>query len=418
MKMDIKSKLPVAALAFMGIASVATAANCSHNSGERCSKCETLPAANCYKEECECYYCLGPDLVNPSVNPRTCEGDIAVTVAGFYWNSHQCGLEYAVQNAVHIPKGASSCSELQELNTLIDAKYLNPKFDWDFGFKFGLAYAGCHDGWDLGVTWTWYKGHASTHVETESDDNQVLIPLWTGFAPSIGNTTYATDIQTEWKLKLNLVDIELGREFWTSRYLTMRPHVGIRIASIKQDYDLQHKGGSWSARTGTNINQDAYNNLVELDNDFHGAGVRAGLDTIWNLGCGFGVYGNLALSIIYGRFTIEHDETNRLAHGGHTKMKYIDTKNSFRASRAMADLALGFQWSTMFCDCCYAFTAMLGWEHHLFFDQNQLWRVVRIGDTQQDVTPSCGNNTGENVFYERRGDLDTQGWTLTFKFEF
>nr|NGX26567.1 hypothetical protein [Chlamydiota bacterium] len=46
-----------------------------------------------------------------------------------------------------------------------------------------------------------------------------------------------------------------------------------------------------------------------------------------------------------------------------------------------------------------------------FFHQNQLWRVVRIGDTAN--APS-----GQNVFHQRRGTLDTQGWTLALKFMF
>ncbi|NGX27347.1 MAG: hypothetical protein K940chlam6_01281, partial [Chlamydiae bacterium] len=100
------------------------------------------------------------------------------------------------------------------------------------------------------------------------------------------------------------------------------------------------------------------------------------------------------------------------------KAKIADAKNSFRVSRGAADLALGFQWQTMFCDCQYGFMIALGWEHHLFWDQNQLWRIVRIGDIFRSSGTDNFNNTGENVFHERRGDLDTQGWTLTVKFDF
>ncbi|NGX46193.1 MAG: hypothetical protein K940chlam2_01379 [Chlamydiae bacterium] len=47
----------------------------------------------------------------------------------------------------------------------------------------------------------------------------------------------------------------------------------------------------------------------------------------------------------------------------------------------------------------------------MFFDQNQLWRVNRIN-------PDQSFTSNENVYYQRRGDLDTQGWTLTLQFEF
>ncbi|NGX36932.1 MAG: hypothetical protein K1000chlam2_00078 [Chlamydiae bacterium] len=417
MKMDIKSKWPVAALSLIGMASTASAARTD-------DRCAPTPPATCYADDCNRCYCLGPDNygVNAPARPRTCNGDWVITVAGFYWNSHQDGMEYAIENNVENPgSNIINLEGSQQINRLIDAKYKTPDFDWDFGFKVGLGYNTTCDGWDFGVLWTWYRGKAIDHVEAEADDNRVLLPLWSAYAPLQGGTLYATDIENNWKVEVNLVDLELGREYWTSKYLTLRPFVGIRIAYLNQNYCIKHKGGSFSANNqagGPTALQQAWNNEVELENDFKSAGLRAGLDTLWNFGCGWGLYGNFALSILYGRFDFEHDETNRRATDPHEKAKIADAKNSFRASRGAADLALGVQWHGMFCQCQYGFTVMLGWEHHLFFDQNQLWRVVRIGDTFISTGTDSFNNTGENVFHERRGDLDFQGWTLTVKFEF
>lgn len=371
--------------------------------------CAPESGAICYPDDAPCSYCLGPSnsAVNPAVRPLTCNGDIVITVAGFYWNAHQDGMEYAIDNQIKNPGEEPILQDIQELNNLVDAQYENPHFKWDFGFKIGLGYNSTCDGWDIGVLWTWYRGKASSHIEADSDDNHTFVTLWSAFAPPSGSVTYATDISTYWKLQLNLVDIELGREFWVSRYLTFRPHMGLRIAFLKQDYHIENKGGSWDSIS-------LLNNEVDLDNDFKGVGIRGGFDTIWNFGRGWALYGNFAAAIIYGKFHVEHDEDNRLAVAPHTKTDILDTKDSFRASRGIVDFAIGIQWSTMFCQCRYALTAMLGWEHHLFFDQNQMWRVVRIGDADS-LLP---NNLGENVFHQRRGDLSTQGWTLTLRFEF
>ncbi|MDN3507281.1 MAG: Lpg1974 family pore-forming outer membrane protein [Simkaniaceae bacterium] len=412
MKMDIRSKWSIAALSILGIANTASAA--------RDDRCAPEPPATCYQDDCRHCYCLGPDNygVNAPTCPKTCDGDFTITVAGFYWNSHQDGMEYAIDNHVRGPSDFTSLNEASALNNLIDAKFLTPDYDWDWGFKAGLGYCSPCDGWDFGILWTWYRGKANDHVERELDDNASLMPIWSAFAPLAGGVLVATDIETQWKLEMNLIDLELGRSFWTSKYLSMRPFVGLRIAYLNQSFDIQHKGGSWSENTNTTPPQAAYNNEVELSNDFKGVGLRGGLNTLWNLGCGWGIYGNFAMAILYGRFDVDHDETNRRASNPHEKVKITDAKNSFRASRGAADLALGLQYQTMFCDCAYGFSVALGWEHHLFFDQNQLWRVVRIGDTFDGSTPNAWNNTGENVFHERRGDLDTQGWTLTVKFDF
>jgi len=305
------------------------------------------------------------------------------------------------------------------LNNLVKSDYKTPDFKWDFGFKAGLSYCSPCDGWDIGFLWTWYQGKASSHNETEPEDNRTLISLWSEYASNLGLVTYASDISTRWKLDLNLIDIKLGRNFWTSKYLSIRPYVGLRIAFIDQEFKIEHKGGSWSEIDfpSENIVSPPFNNDVEQNNDFKGVGPHAGLDSTWNFGCGWAIYGNFAASIIYGRFSFDHDEKNQEAVAPYPKRKVLKTENGFHASRGILDLALGLQWTSMFCDCQYGFTAMLGWEHHLFFNQNQMWRVVRIRAEEKFLLPPP-NNTGENVFQERRGDLSTQGWTLTFKFDF
>jgi len=406
------------ALSILGATNIAVAARGADN-------CAPEPPATCYPENCNHCYCLGPENygVNAPVRPVTCNGDWVISAAGFYWNAHQDGMEYAVDSSVQNPNGGGQqfLNTLFELNNLINAEYETPDFKWDFGFKVGLGYNTTCDGWDFGVVWTWYRGKANDHIERETEDNQTLLPLWSAFSSSgiPGSTTpqptygilWATDIETHWKLQLNLIDIELGREYWTSKYLSFRPFVGLRIAFIEQNFEIQHKGGSWSATSAA----PAFNDEVDLDNDFKGVGLRAGFDTVWNFGCGWGLYGNFAASIIYGRFSLDQDEEIREAASPYNKIKILETEESFHASRAMLDLGLGIQWHSLFCDCQYGFTVQLGWEQHLFFHQNQLWRVNRIGD---DILTKFPNDSGENVFFQRRGTLDTQGWTLKVQFEF
>jgi hypothetical protein len=237
-----------------------------------------------------------------------------------------------------------------------------------------------------------------------------------------------------WKLKLNLIDLELGRSFWVSKYLALRPFIGLRYASIKQHADIHYNGGSWIALPFP-TEQLALNDEVDLQNNYRGAGVRAGLDSQWNFGCGWAFYGNLAASIIYGRFRVDHDERiTPASNTPRTSIVILDTTEHLRAARPILDLALGVQWSTMFCSCKYGFTAMFGWESHLFFNQNQLWRVSRVGatplltvapDPDEAFEPFIVGNisdplnlSGNNVFDQRRGLLDTSGWTLSLIFDF
>ena len=348
---------------------------------------------------------------NAPVRPITCNGDIVITVAGFYWKASQDGMEYAIENEVI---GSDALTFNPQLNNLIDSKFKTPNFDWDFGFKAGLAYNSPCDGWDVGVLWTNFKKGAKGHIEAEFDDNHTLLPLWSGYQyPNAGQAPilFATDIETFWKLDLNLIDITLGREYWTSKFLSLRPHVGLRISFIDQRFEIEYKGGSFND-PGMQLN---FNDWVKLDNDFKGVGLRSGLDTVWRLGCGWGIYGDLALSIVYGKFSVDHDEMLRDANSPFSKTKILETKDNFRSSRGMFDMGLGIQWASLLCDCQYGLRFSLGWEQHLFFHQNQLWRVMRIGGAN---SAELLNPTGENVFHQRRGTLGTQGWTLTGNLSF
>jgi len=397
MNWNISKTVAAAALPLIAMSSFVSAARNNQQS------CAPSAPANCNPaDDCCGTYCMGPENygVNAPVRPRTCNGDFVIEIDGLYWNSHMDGMEYAVETQV----------KNTERTSLINANYKNPNFNWEFGFKAGVAYNTTCDGWDLGILWTKYNGRASSHDQAQAGDNKTLLPLWSNFPDSDSLVQFqapvrATDIETSWKLDLNLIDLDLGREFWVSRRVTLRPHVGLRIAQLKQSFDIEHKGGSFSEAP-------VRNDFVDINNNFKGVGVRAGLDSVWNLGCGFGIYGDMALSIIYGRFNVDHKEYTRLAASPFSKRKVLDTHESFRASRLATDLALGLQWSKLVCNCQYGLTIGLGWEHHLFLDQNQMWRVNKVLSAE-DSTELLGN-----TFSQRRGDLDTQGWTLKFVFDF
>jgi len=413
MDWNLKKLGSTVALTMVGLGSTGfAAANTSNTRNMAVDQCAPTPAAPCYSVDTPmCDYCLGPETVagNPAVNPKTCNGDLVLTIAGFYWNMHQDGMEFAVDNSVPLP--AMAGDDASALVNLVDAEYLTPHSKWDFGFKLGLGYNGTHDGWDFGVVWTHFKGRASNDVEEETTDNSSLLPLWSDFASgSAFPTLFASSMEASWNVDLDLVDFELGREFWASKYLTLRPHVGLRLSWIGQDFDIEHKGGSWGGGIAGSI---ATNNLVDMDNDFKGVGVRGGLNSVWNFGRGFALFGNVALSIIYGRFSIDQDEDNRFTTAPFAKTTILETINSYHSSKAMTDLELGIQWSTMFSNCNYGFTIGLSWEHHMFFNQNHLWRVNHIPLPNVPPAPA-----GPNTFIPANGDLSTQGWTLKATFDF
>lgn len=384
-------------------------------------RCKPSYPASCYSSsDCNCNPCLGPynQLGNAPVCPHTCGSDFIFEASGLCWKVQEEGLDYAVDILAKFPQGINPLSSsILALNQLQDAKYHSPHFDWNWGAKLGLSYCSPCDGWDLGFTWTTYKGRGQDEVSFDSEDeSQVLLPLWSCYSRQEG-PLFATQILTRYNLQLNIYDFELGREFWTSRYVTVRPFIAIRGATIDQCFQIEHNGGSWEGTQAAGVNIPPYINQVTFHNDFAGAGIRCGWDSVWNVGCGWGLYGNFALALLYGSFTIEHDERNREATTPFAKNILLDTEHPFSASRAIADAALGIQYHTLICDCRYGFTMAFGYEQHVFFNQNQLWRVVRM-DKDFTATPTPLNTSGQNLFTQTRGSLTTHGFTFTLKFDF
>lgn len=390
--------------------------------GFAADSCAPTPPAPCNSAYCGCQYCLGPAKTqgNASTRPWTCNEDFEIMVAGFYWKSSEDGLQYALKTGVATLSQFNSDTALtvRAASNIITGEYLSPNFDWDFGFKIGIGYNSSCDGWDFNATYTWFRDHASSHDEAEDDDNQTLLPIWSAFAWVFGSPDglpyVVSDIQTDWNLELQVVDIILGREFWVSKYLTMHPIIGFRIPFVDQSYQLEHRGKELNqVLEGSVVLQPALHNEVKLKNDFKGVGPIIGLATVWNVGCGFGLYGNLAMSIIYGCFDIQHDEYNRETVAPFSKNLILESKNGFRAGRGILDTVLGVQWATLFCNCQYRFKVALDWEQHLFFHQNQMFRI-----TNQLRTQVSDGSSGQLVYNQTRGTLSMQGWTLTFVFDF
>ncbi len=371
--------------------------------------CDSQGPANCNQETCTNSYCTGPAqlIANAPVRPYTCDGDIELTAGVLYWQVQEDGLEYGAKNSV----GNSNF-----LNP-IDEEYLSPQVKHSFGYRFGLGYSSPCDGWNIGLLLTHLNNRTSKTDGSapQVDIAEIIIPFWSALAPgSDGSPVHlsATRVSSNWSTGINLVDLILGREYWISKQASLRPFTGLRGGSLRQTLALSYQGGL--IQFGSDL---PANNEVSLKNYYEGIGVVGGLELDFNFGCGWSLFGEFAGSILYGQFSISHDENIREMTSPFSKVTVLETKNTFKSSKPAVDLSLGIQWHSLVSDNKYGFTALLAWEQHIFFNQNQLWRV------QRDLSliflpPSFPNNIGENIHYQRRGSLSTSGLTLTFKFDF
>ena len=426
MNLNLKKMLPVAAASFLSVTSFLQA--------DACATCpEVKPMGECKNPFVPATNPCALGVINPNARPHINCARATFSAELLYWNAHEDGLEYAISNT-EAPSLSSNQVSLFHSSSYYNGDILNIDRKWDYGFRFGLGYVLTHDGWDLDAIWTHYRTNASDDVVADSNTTTARIyTLWSAIAPGTGDLLnngnasqgfdpVCAEATTSWRLHLDLIDLELGRAFYTSRYLTLRPHIGLRGVSIDQGLDITYLGGSFREGTASaplNLTDD-----IDMDSTFRGIGVRGGLNSNWHWssGCGgdWSFFGNIALSMIYGHFKIEQEEavidSNAIDSIPSGPVNILDVESTFRASRAMTDLALGLRYDYDCCDADYHIALWFAWEHHIAFDMNQWVRFTTSGNGGGHFSPTSPETY--TTYSPENGDLTTQGWSFGFALDF
>ena len=317
-------------------------------------------------------------MINPQGRAQVKDGvDLFIYADLLYWNAHENGLNVAIKNE-------DSSTDLS------DAEIKNLHGKWNWGFRVGAGYNTPHDGWDLRLTWLRFTDNGRKNIHSDSDD--FVYPSRVAPADQADNFATACEkMKSKWHLRLDQLDLDLGREFFVSKWLTLRPHVGLRTDWIRQNLRANYK------------NFTAFSAVNEIKTDskdrWWGIGLQGGLDTQWGLGRGWSIFGNAAAAIIYGFHDLDVDNKNRPG-----SVKFVDLDNTYRVSHPILDMEMGVRWDNMFCNDRYHLGLQIGWEHHIYFSQNQF--PVLVDDVSLGSVVS------------NQGDLTFQGWTFSARFDF
>ena len=316
-------------------------------------------------------------MINPPARPVVKDGvDVWVQGEALYFNASEDGLAFTTES--------SSSSKI--LGRVKSASY-----DWDWGFRAGAGINMPHDGWDLFANWTWF--HTKDHDNKNAEPGEFFWPAFYNAATS-NNTATASHVVNDTHLRINMLDLELGREFFVSKWLTVRPHIGGRAAWLFRSFKNEFSGGSFSP-AGIEVEE-------KTENRFRGAGLRGGLDSQWGLGSGWSFFGQMAFALVYGRQHVNFDSKTVAASGDVTAQ--LTPHNNWGAVRGITDLALGLRWDHLFSGDAYRVRLQAAWEQHMFLSFNQNHTFVN--------TVTTGVLTGN------KGDLSLSGVSFEARFDF
>jgi len=305
-----------------------------------------------------------PDwLITPAVYPAKTGADCpgAYFTADFiWWKTHLGGTEWVFD-------GITDQGGLVTEGT-------NPKpghirhadFEFEPGFKVGAGVFFAHDGWDLYGNYTWLHQDAEVarYAAKEGTGNLAILGTVVKEDGEDG-TPEVIAAGLRWKQYFNVVDLELGRNFFISRYLTMRPHFGLKWANIREHLST----------TGLGIlNSDLIDYTQTYGQNMWGIGARAGLDTVWRFTENWGIYGDIAGTALWSDFHVNEVMTSIGVQPAFPGVVTWNTKEVVLQVIPVFEFGLGLQYMTFVgCNCDYYIQFSAGWEAQIWCDFNQIF---------------------------------------------
>lgn len=342
-----------------------------------------------------------------------------------YWETCETGLMYGSKS--HLQGFAASTTLTQQYN-----KIKNVHHRPDFGYRLGI---GAHDPcgcWDIAIYWTTFTNDAHGHHDQPASFVDWFTPAFGAVAVSTGGDivpdgqllggAFPTGIgasgfpvrsaSAHWKLRLNLIDIELAQKHVFACGFTFRPIVGLRTALIDQRYDVKYIADTVALGTQFSFTPGQPIDKISMKSDFEGVGPRIGVNGEYSLGCGISLYGYSAASLLWGMQDIQTKEKYQLVRqlGADTSSSYyfLKQKDQEGSCRAMTDLAIGFSWNYL---CCQRVLQLkFGYEQHMVFSESTFEKFTNFASTSNSGTDRYPQQT--------RGNLCVHGLVASTQIDF
>jgi hypothetical protein len=241
----------------------------------------------------------------------------------------------------------------------IKIKQKEVDFKYSPGFKLGVGYNFKRDGWDALFRWTSLhstKSHKSlsSNSSVAGLNNTLLffpLPAVAGFTISGG------EVDAHWHLHFNTLDFELGRDFFVSRYVTLRPFLGVKADWVEWKFKNEYKNFSNGVAIVAPFN-------TRLKQDNHGVGPRMGINSRWILSSyNFAIFGNLAGSLLYTDL-----KGKKILDVGASEPPGFETIGHRHELKPVIECLVGLDWSHCIRQRCNLYLSA-GYEAQLWCDQ-------------------------------------------------
>ena len=249
------------------------------------------------------------------------------------------------------------------------------------GFRVGLGYNMHHDQWDTQFSYT--RFHTKGRGQTNG-------PIFPGFlAVRLTELEPFATGKIRHNLHYNILDWDLGRSFYVSNYLSLRPLIGLKGGWINQKICAR-----WTTPNFILPGFLFYAN-EHLQNNFWGIGPKGGVNGKWILGKvnqhAFSLIGNFEGAFMWGHWKLQDECIDVFLTQTSIPMR------SRKFGALMVQALLGFGWDLDFNKERSHFAFKAGYEIQDWFSQFQVFT----------------NDSGTDNL-----DLILQGLNLEMRFDF
>lgn len=318
----------------------------------------------------------GGGVILPSAGANL-DDDVGICLDGelLIWKAHQTGMNFA--------QGVVGANETTSTNP-----YVKPNFRFDPGLRLQFGLRPSHDDWELDAVWT----HFYTKAKQNYENSQIpVLPLFGLHQPS-GTTAndVSTSVSAVWRVNLNIIDLELARASFLSKWVSVKPYIALRNLWLNQKYNV-----TAALPTTPQIGSS------QIRSNLWAMGPRAGFELKFGLGEGFYFFNNTSASLLWGFF--KNSQTT-VQQTGNLSTSYPRGPVDVHTSTYNVDMSVGLGWDRKFDDNHYRISIRGAWEHHLFADTNFFQSSAFLNTFTANDTPN--------------GNFTTEGFTLSLRFDF
>lgn len=319
-----------------------------------------------WNRECEEEQICGiPENQNSCFARGSKDNSFELALNWLWWRAENHGFSYALNEKGGLEFGSDPDGGFPGFDI---GNFLRLPAQWHSGFRLGLGWNSNYDRWDLFSQWTSYELHSKDTNRRDDLTPNFLGEIADGYYPQwpLTRFTHFETVHASWRLFYNAIDLELGRAYFITSQLSLRPHWGGRGAYIRQTFSEVFEDL---------ITESDRTELLEYTgkNNWWGVGPRIGIQGDWHCGKGVSVIGKTSASLLYGQTKVKVATSDTIVLSNTTEVVTLSRERDvFFELVPTMQLYLGIGWGTSFKRGQTFFGIDVGWEANYWWNQFNL----------------------------------------------